>query len=357
MFKKRTSLILVLAIGFIAMPLFSLKAQTNELFNFYIFRRGNGAGDILVKNTNQELILNCGEECVNNFKTGDNLILSAKAREGSRFVGWSINQDSANIEPIIMTDELEFSILSENKIHLIYPKFELTKEIVIPPVDKADLDIPRVMFWPGKVNQHWDLEKKVWATDSDGFSGSRENKLEYCRKFYPNTEKVVSYKEETINTWKDAGNRNSYASTKMSYRCVLEGENVIAEDMSNATETPSKGSVCYWFPNLPLCLPLNHPDAIKSPLPDDTEYLNTSNSTEYDATPIDTMLLEEDKKLIELAEVKDLEYFTSLGDNLLEEDTTSSSSTIKSVYEQIIESITKTFQKIGDFFNKIFSKK
>ena len=357
MFKKRTGLILALAIGFIAMPLLSLKAQVNEVFNFYIFRRGNGAGDILVKNINQELLLSCGEECANNFNEGDNLILSAKAREGSRFVGWSINQDSTNIEPGLVNDELEISILSKDEIYLIYPKFELTGEVVIPPVTAEDLTVPRVMFWPGKVNQHWDLEKKVWATDSDGFSGSRENKLEYCKKFYPKTEKVVSHKEETTNTWRDAGNRNSYISTKMSYRCVLAGEDVIAEDMSDATESPSKGSVCYWFPNLPLCLPLSHPDAKRSPFPDDTEYVNTGYGNKYNASATETMLLEEDKNLIELVEIEGLEYFTSLSDSLSEKDASIYSSSIKSIYEWITENISKTFEKIGTFFSKIFNKK
>ena len=352
MSKKRTGLILFLAIGFIAMPLFFLKAQTNEVFNFYIFRRGNGGGDVLVKNLNQELLLNCGDDCVNNFKKGDSLILSAKAREGSRFVGWSINKDSVNIEPGLIEDELELSILSEDMIHLIYPKFELVQEVPIPAVDSADLDIPRVMFWPGKVNQHWDLDKKVWATDSDGFSGSRENKLEYCRKFYPETEKVVAYKNETTNTWKDAGNMNTYISTKTSYRCVLRGESVIAEDVSNSTESPNKGSVCYWFPDLPLCLPLNHPDAQRIPLFISTsEDLSTGYGTEYEADFVDELLLEEDKSLMEFVELNGVEYMKSEASSNEEDDVGLSKMGI------IRNFIAEAFQNIGAFFNKIFTRK
>lgn len=352
MFKTKKGLILILITTFIISPMLSLKAQTNEVFNFYIFRRGNGGGDIMVKNANQELVLSCGDNCVSNFKAGEQLILSAKAREGSRFVGWSINQDSTNFEPVITNNELELSILSADKIHLIYPKFELTREIVIPAVSSNDLTVPRVMFWPGKVNQHWDLEKKVWLTDSDGFSGSRENKLEYCRKFYPETEKVVAYKEETINTWKDAGNRNSYASTKMSYRCVLRGENITGEDMSNAAEVPSSGSVCYWFPELPLCLPLDDPRAERSPFPEDTEYLNTTTNTEYNSAE-EEMLLIEDKNLIKVLESN--EFMAPLTSQDLN-DSILSSESVKSTYQQITENIISFFQKIGEFLSNIFKK-
>jgi len=78
--------------------------------------------------------------------------------------------------------------------------------------------LPRVAFWSGKVNQH--TEDGVWKTDSDGISGAGVDKLDYCRKFYPNTLEVKEYKEETISDWKEMGNKGSYTSTKMSYECV-----------------------------------------------------------------------------------------------------------------------------------------
>jgi hypothetical protein len=79
---------------------------------------------------------------------------------------------------------------------------------------------PRISYWSGKVNQHVDLTSSTWQTDSDGKSGASIDKLTYCKKFYPDTTSVVEYKNEIINTWKDAGNINNYTSTKMSYRCV-----------------------------------------------------------------------------------------------------------------------------------------
>lgn len=78
---------------------------------------------------------------------------------------------------------------------------------------------PRVMFWYGKVNQHFDVKNKTWMTDSDAYSGAEMNKLTYCQKFYPRTIRVAPYKEETINSWHSVGNTGQYEATKMSYLC------------------------------------------------------------------------------------------------------------------------------------------
>lgn len=98
------------------------------------------------------------------------------------------------------------------------------KNIEAPSIN--DRNIPRIMYWSGKVNQHWDLEKGVWLTDPDGVSGARVDKLVYCRKFYPTTDKVVEYKNEFTDTWRDSGNLNSYEHAAISYRCVLSGESI-----------------------------------------------------------------------------------------------------------------------------------
>jgi hypothetical protein len=85
-----------------------------------------------------------------------------------------------------------------------------------------DRNILRIMYWSGKVNQHWDLGKGLWVTDPDGISGSGEDKLTYCKKFYPSTISVVEYKKETIDTWSAGGASSGYKNTVMSYRCVLK---------------------------------------------------------------------------------------------------------------------------------------
>ncbi|MFA6514365.1 MAG: hypothetical protein WCT50_03720 [Patescibacteria group bacterium] len=93
-------------------------------------------------------------------------------------------------------------------------------------VNASDLNVPRIMMWSGKVNQHWDLERGVWLTDLDGQSGAGLDKLTYCKKFYPDTVSAVEYKNETTDTWKSGGNEGNYTSTRTSYRCVLKGENI-----------------------------------------------------------------------------------------------------------------------------------
>lgn len=96
-----------------------------------------------------------------------------------------------------------------------------------------DKTTPRIMYWAGKVNQHWDLASGSFVTDPDGSSGAGLNKLSYCQKFYPETESVVAYKKETSNTWKNAGNLDNFTGTALSYRCVLKGETVCSYDKNN----------------------------------------------------------------------------------------------------------------------------
>ena len=116
-------------------------------------------------------------------------------------------------------------------------------------VDPATSNIARVMFWPSKVNQHFDLSKGLWVTDSDGKSGAEIDKLTYCQKFYPNTIFVESYKLETINTWKAGGNMGNYTNTVMSYRCVLSTDPspvTISNDSINITWVANTDDTLYY---------------------------------------------------------------------------------------------------------------
>lgn len=108
----------------------------------------------------------------------------------------------------------------------------------------TDANTPRIMYWPGKVNQHWDLESASWATDPDGVSGSEVNMLSYCRKFYPETDSVISYKTETINTWRDQKNEGSHTGTQTSYRCVLKGETASSKCFYNKTKDVCQNNAC-----------------------------------------------------------------------------------------------------------------
>lgn len=89
---------------------------------------------------------------------------------------------------------------------------------------KVSDNIPRIMYWSGKVNQHVDLEKQMWLSDPDGVSGAGINQLTYCNKFYPGTIAVELYKTETIYTWENVDLNMNYPGTRQSYRCLFATE-------------------------------------------------------------------------------------------------------------------------------------
>ncbi len=103
---------------------------------------------------------------------------------------------------------------------------------------------PRIMYWSGKVNQHVDSKTGQWETDPDGVSGANINKLTYCKKWYPNTVEVDDYKNETINTWRAAGNIGEYPSTKMSYECVQKETSPVPTIPPSSVTCPN-GAVNY----------------------------------------------------------------------------------------------------------------
>ncbi len=80
---------------------------------------------------------------------------------------------------------------------------------------------PRIMYWWGKVNQHIDKNGQ-WQSDTDGVSGANLDQLTYCKKWYPNTTSVESYKSETIDTWRRAADfeQSGYTATQTSIHCV-----------------------------------------------------------------------------------------------------------------------------------------
>src|SRR5687768_5013588 len=85
---------------------------------------------------------------------------------------------------------------------------------------QSDLRAPRIMYWYGKVNQHFDPYSGVWQTDPDGRSGADLDMLAYCRRWYPATIAVRPFAEETITTWREAGNIGEHTATQLSHECV-----------------------------------------------------------------------------------------------------------------------------------------
>ncbi len=85
---------------------------------------------------------------------------------------------------------------------------------------------PRISYWQGKVNQHFNVISGVWETDPDGVSGADVpiSKVEYCKKFYgPSIKYAIPYNIESITFY----NRNNdlslpFYTTKWSYACLTD---------------------------------------------------------------------------------------------------------------------------------------
>ena len=126
---------------------------------------------------------------------------------------------------------VKFTVVNNSSIHtdpklnpggLIY-KLSIDKTKIITDKITTNDKTPRIMYWWGKVNQHID-NTGVWQTDPDGVSGANLDKITYCKKWYPKTIKVIDHKLETIDKWKERGNKNNWTSTKMSMKCVQPGD-------------------------------------------------------------------------------------------------------------------------------------
>ena len=191
---------------------YKFTTQIESLNSLIIVKNSNGSGLVFSNNsTSQNTGINCGDLCKADFPANSVVVLTAVAKEGSTFVGW---------EGDCKLDTPNQCMITLNNSKVVSAKFELKSTI-----DPNDRSVPRIMYWWGKVNQHWNIDKGVWETDIDGTSGADLDKLTYCKKFYPNTIKVEEYKNETAAIWRDRGNVNQYHSVKMSYRCIQgEGE-------------------------------------------------------------------------------------------------------------------------------------
>lgn len=118
----------------------------------------------------------------------------------------------------------------------------------IEPISIKKVDsTPRIMYWYGKVNQHFNPIENTWNTDSDGVSGANISLLKYCQKFYPNTVSVKRHKEETIDTWRNRGNLSQFTATKTSYACVLENTSNIF--YLNTSDITSNSAIINWLSN------------------------------------------------------------------------------------------------------------
>ncbi|MFA6514540.1 MAG: hypothetical protein WCT50_04625, partial [Patescibacteria group bacterium] len=183
--------------------------------DFKVTKIGTGSGTVF-EGTFLESgsVINCGDKCSASFMTSASAItLTAIPDQNSKFMGWFGNCDSGINDPSKTT-----CIVTPNKAKTVIAAFSTN------PVT----NLPRIMYWSGKVNQHWNISSSKWETDSDGLSGAGLDKLNYCKKYYPQTVSISPFKEEVTSSWKDGGNVGAYTSVKQSYLCV----------QGNGTSTP-----------------------------------------------------------------------------------------------------------------------
>ncbi len=268
---------------------YNFKTLSEGLVSLAVIKTGNGVGVVTSgNNISQDTVINCGDTCKAQFPINTVVTLTALAKDGSKFVGWGGDCELSSPTQCVIK-------LNNSKV--VTAKFELTGTITPDP---NAVNVPRVMFWWGKVNQHWNLAKGVWETDADGISGARENKLAYCKKFYPTTAKVVVYGKETIKTWRNAYNQGQFTSIKISYRCVLANENVSGDDVSNLAETPDAGSICFSYPNLDYCRPFGGDNpGINPPALKEAENTNVSEKKNEVAKAKIEVTAETTKKIFE----------------------------------------------------------
>jgi hypothetical protein len=94
-----------------------------------------------------------------------------------------------------------------------------------------------VSFWVGKVNMHKE-PGGVWLPDPDQSSGAFVHRLNYCKKFWPETDYVEQVGIEIISGWQDAGGIGNYTNTKPVYGC-FDGQVELAwQDGVATTPTP-----------------------------------------------------------------------------------------------------------------------
>ena len=55
---------------------------------------------------------------------------------------------------------------------------------------------PRISMWCGKVNLHFDVASGTWKSDPSKSNGCNDNKLEYCKKWYPETKSIKLLEKE-----------------------------------------------------------------------------------------------------------------------------------------------------------------
>ena len=83
------------------------------------------------------------------------------------------------------------------------------------------LDRPRISYYSGMVNQHFDTDAGIWKTDPDKSSGADKDKLSYCQKWYPSTTSFSdTLNKELISFCAEGQSQCPNPSTRIVYECI-----------------------------------------------------------------------------------------------------------------------------------------
>merc|ERR1711865_1250748 len=89
---------------------------------------------------------------------------------------------------------------------------------------------PKISYWCGKVNLHFDVASKMWKSDPNKRDGCQEDKLKYCKKFYPQTTSWEQIEDEKNAFCRAGATKCTDVSTKDVYACIGSTATAEAEE-------------------------------------------------------------------------------------------------------------------------------
>jgi hypothetical protein len=92
--------------------------------------------------------------------------------------------------------------------------FEITKNQPVPSPS-----VPRIVANWGALDMYWSVKDSKWIFDPSRSFGAEHDKLEFCKKAYPNTISLKPYAFETVQ-WHDASGNPGSTTNTISFECV-----------------------------------------------------------------------------------------------------------------------------------------
>merc|ERR1711865_186373 len=103
---------------------------------------------------------------------------------------------------------------------------------------------PKISYWCGKVNLHFDVDSQMWKSDPNKSDGCDIDQLKYCKKFYPQTTSVEKLEVDEKNRFcKHGATRCTEVSTKPVYACIGSTAKYIEDDIKAAATANKEKSI------------------------------------------------------------------------------------------------------------------